>query len=367
MDILTLPSTLENHIARLRSEEDLQAGLMIMLQDGQTVVRLFSELMANEGRSVIVGERELLFVRNLNDVNIKKYKTTLEKFKKGLLPIQVKLRGLLMIVQANIESSREKTQNSKRVLNQKRDRFKCVVELVQNAEKTIAGYETAASNYECKADNLEKSSNKHIGRSVAHAGIGVFSAVLAVGVGVALAPFSGGASLVVGGIVAGSSVTGNTIALGINVAEAVKYREKAQRARNNADSARCERSKLRDEMNSLLTEINPLQMIIEEAKLQKKNLEALSMFLNRCDESILVLLQNVQDVDSICEKVFWQTNTLSIAKRADMRYTGKYEHGMTVLTEFKGKWRTLTNAVSILPIADVQRNRDRVFALGLYP
>ena len=75
----------------------------------------------------------------------------------------------------------------------------------------------------------------------------------------------GGVSAVVaGGLVAGSSVVGNAVGVGINIAEALDLKQKAEIARKRANDARRDRSKLVDEKYALSSEIQSLQVNIGE-------------------------------------------------------------------------------------------------------
>lgn len=299
MDIISLPNELERYLSRINNEKELQRSINSLAIEGREVAKSFLGLIESKGRSIIQKDIMLSFIQDLHKVDVQSYGQSVIEFNEGLSSVKHKLIMLQKMVHQNVEICRGKKQKYERDVREKREQLKYIDERVQKADQSIAEYENTASAYEREAKNLKASSDESMKDSVLVAGSGIFTGALGLGIGAALAPFTGGTSLLVGGIVAGGSVGGHAVAVGVNIAKALDLGEKAERARSRANTARRERMECIDEKNFLLSDIRPLQINIDKTRLQVESLESLETFLYRCVNSIDLFQKNAQSKWSI--------------------------------------------------------------------
>ena len=188
---LYIDSEIREKLAKLQHDEDLRLVCDELLSKSNVIAESFSYLMEVDGRSVIRTEEMLLLEQDIEKVDIQNYKFILNKFKTRLLSVRDKVCVLQGMVHHAVETSRSKKQRFQQNVFRKEGKMKDIDSRINNAEEAISEYETSACNYDRRARELERSSEKSVDKSIAHVGAGIAGGVLGVGIGFALAPFTG--------------------------------------------------------------------------------------------------------------------------------------------------------------------------------
>ncbi|XP_060552597.1 uncharacterized protein LOC132713905 isoform X3 [Ruditapes philippinarum] len=342
-----VPSKLSSLAVNLHYDRDIQTEINSLAHDGQEIVISFQNTLKTEGGKILTERNRLVKTSNPTDVKVDTLRTILKRARTSLQYEQKDIISLESDIHINIErchTRRKQHDTSRKNVNIELEslpkKISSLEDKIRAHDESVRNIEQSSNELDVQAENLRRAARKKKKR-------GLFGGVIGGIVGVALAPFTGGASLAIATAAAG-------IHAGVNLNDADDCNRNARRLRDEANSKRQEAQRLRTERdtlvaekNKLLSEIRKLETSMDELRDAESGLEAVSGYLRSSTEVITELLFAIENMDTAMKDADLHGNSFEIIQNAFARHPEKLDKSSQVhLNTLKDKWQRLAHILS---------------------
>ncbi|XP_045188621.2 uncharacterized protein LOC123546433 [Mercenaria mercenaria] len=345
LQIRNLPVTLQNLITGLREDNVMCAIIDGLITESQEVVASYVSAMETEGGNILSEKSNLIRIRHPSAVDVNRLQCALNEFKIAVSGALKQMKVLEHKVHAGIGKCQQKQRDNERDISAKEIKIEELNTEITNLKQKIKDCERQATNNENearelsnKASKMEKEKEDAEVASTIGGSVGVTASIL-------LAPFSGGASLLMAG--AAASWVGGTLLI------ADEYRSKARTLERCASDERSNARKARQRKDKLVNEKSSIRDQISDLRKKKRKLENTCRILEQVNECLLTYIElmnsvetHVQDLDASVHGATVHGETFDIIKNALNECPDCLEEeAMTCMMELREKWQIVENEI----------------------
>ncbi|XP_045190708.2 uncharacterized protein LOC123547574 [Mercenaria mercenaria] len=342
--LLNVPSKLSELAAKLHHDKDIQNDINILARDGQQVANSFKRMLEADGSKILTEKNRLVKTSNPTDVEVDTLRKTLKAARDSLTSKHkdiITLEKDIHISIATCNGRKKQHDTERQTTNLKLETIPKEIaslnEKIKAHDDSIGTYDKSAQDLDNQAENLRRAARKKKRK-------GLFGGLVGGIVGVALAPFTGGASLKIAAAAAG-------IHAGVNLNDADDCNRNARRLRDEATSKRqqvqtlrSKRDTLEVEKRTLESQIRTLQTSSDELQDAAGGLQEVSDYLRSSVNVINDLLRAIENMDTAMKDAELQSNSFVIIQNAFARYPETLgAKSQPYLDKLKEKWTRLEN------------------------
>lgn len=336
-----IPTRLYNLSSKLKQDHDVQERILKIARKAKEAGNAFKSVILYEGHAVLL-QKTLLLTTTASAINISDMQGALSAATLALTDTRTHVVCLQADMHHVIEICRERRVEYETKLDNILSTITNMWEEIDSTEVIITQLEDDASALNIKAVNLWDKAEK-VKKKAKEKRKNVETTGLVGGiVGLALAPFTGGASLALA-----TAATG--ISAAVNLPQASEYEKSSESLRQDADRKKEKVDELKSHKSDLMKRRAKLQREIDSVQSKTKCMADAAVVLQQVTTFLLPtinlidqLLQAFQGMESAIKEVLLQNDSFEIMQRAfgnELECQGKYP--TKYLNQLKEKWNML--------------------------